>query len=77
MCLVDFSDADIFDAPLEKSVGRTVAVPGSIGATHVWLLLTLLYSSSLSTVSRSSSASLFFWDVDDPLLEILMKLDDA
>ena len=35
MCLVDFSDADLVDAPLEEAVGRTGAVPGSVGATHV------------------------------------------
>ena len=42
MCSVDFSDADLVDAPLADAVGRTGAVPGSVGVTHVWLLLTLL-----------------------------------
>ena len=41
MCSVDFSDADIVDAPSVEAVGRTGAVPGSVGKTHVWLLLTL------------------------------------
>ena len=42
MCLVDFSDADLVDAPLVEAVCRTDAVPGSVGATHVWLRLKLL-----------------------------------
>ena len=41
VCLVYFSDADLVDAPLAEAVGRTGAVPGSVGATHVWLLLML------------------------------------
>ena len=35
MCLVDFSDADIVDAPYVEAVGRNGAVPRSVGATHV------------------------------------------
>ena len=41
MCLVDFYDANFVDAPLVESVGRAGAVPESVGATHVWFLLTL------------------------------------
>ena len=41
MCSVDFSNVDIVDAPLAKAVVRTGAVPGYVGATYVWLLLTL------------------------------------
>ena len=41
MCLVDFYNADIVDAPSSETVGRTGAVPVSVGMTHVWLLLTL------------------------------------
>ena len=59
MCSVDFSEADLVDAPLEEAVGRTGAVTGSVGATHVWLLLEILQSSSASTVLRIPSASLF------------------
>ena len=39
MCLVDFSDADIVDAPSAEAVGRTGYMKRSVGATHVWLLL--------------------------------------
>ena len=42
MYLVDFSDDDLVDAPSVEATGRTGDVPGSVGATHVWLLLTLL-----------------------------------
>ena len=42
MCFVYFSDADLVDAPSEEAVGRTGSVPGSVGSTHVWLLLTIL-----------------------------------
>ena len=41
VCSVDFSNADLVDVPLAEVVGRTGAVPGSVVATHVWLLLTL------------------------------------
>ena len=39
VCSVDFYDVDIVDAPLVESVDITGAFPGSVGATHVWLLL--------------------------------------
>ena len=42
MCSVDFSDADLVNAPLAEAVGITGDVPVSVGATHVWLLLVLL-----------------------------------
>ena len=42
MFSVDFYDADIVDAHLAEAVGRTGAAPGSVGVTHVWLLLTIL-----------------------------------
>ena len=42
VCSVDFFDADLVDAPSEEAVGRTGSMPGSFGATHGWLLLTLL-----------------------------------
>ena len=42
MCSVDFSDADLVDAPLAEAVGITGAVPGSVGTTHVYLLLKIL-----------------------------------
>ena len=42
MCLVDFFDADIVDVSLAEAIGKTGAMQGSVGATHVWLLLTLL-----------------------------------
>ena len=57
MCSVDFSDADLVDAPSVEAVGRTGDVPGYVVATHVWLLLTLLSSASASTVARRPSAS--------------------
>ena len=41
MCSVDLSDYDLDDAPLAQAVGGTGAVPGSAGATNVWLLLTI------------------------------------
>ena len=41
MCLVNFSNSDLVDAPWEESVGITGALTGSVRATHVWLLLTL------------------------------------
>ena len=44
MCLVDFSDDYLVDAPLAKAVGITSAVPVSVGATHVWLFLKISYS---------------------------------
>ena len=37
MCSVDFSDADIIDAPSKEYVGITGDIPGSICATHIWL----------------------------------------
>ena len=42
LCLVDLSDADLVDAPSAEAVDRTGAVTESVGATDVWLLLTLL-----------------------------------
>ena len=59
LCSVDFSYADLVDAPLEESVGITGGVPGYVSATHVLLLLTLLQSSSAGTVTRRPSASTF------------------
>ena len=59
MCLVDLSNADLVDAPLEKAVGRTGAVTGSVGATHVWLLFNIYQSASASTITRRPIASLF------------------
>ena len=41
VCSVDFSDADIVDAPSTEDLGRTGAVTVYIGATHVWLLWTI------------------------------------
>ena len=41
MCSVDFSNADLVDAPSAEEFDRTAAVPISVGTTHVWLLLTL------------------------------------
>ena len=35
MCLVDFYNYNIVDAPSAEAVGRTGAVTGSVGATHV------------------------------------------
>ena len=42
MYLVDSSDDDLVHAPLGDAVVRTVTVPGSVGATHVWLFLIFL-----------------------------------
>ena len=58
MCSVDFSDADLVYAPLAEVVGRTGVVPVSLGVTHVFLLLVLLYSASESIVPRRPRASL-------------------
>ena len=41
MCSVDFFDDNFVDALLAEAVGRSGDVPGSVGATHVWLLLSL------------------------------------
>ena len=35
MCLVDFYNSDIVDAPLTEDVGRTGTVTGYVGTTHV------------------------------------------
>ena len=64
MCSVDLSDADLVDAPLAEAVGRTGAISGSVGLTHVCLLLTLFYSAPVSTVPRRPS--------DYPLVGMLM-----
>ena len=61
VCLVDFYNYNIVDAPSAEAVGRTGAVTGSVGATHVQLLLTLLQSASASTITRRPSASKFVW----------------
>ena len=55
-CLVYFNNADIFDAPSAEAIGITGAVPGSVGATNVWLLLTLFFSVLDSTVTMRPSA---------------------
>ena len=55
-CLVYFNNADIFDAPSAEAIGITGAVPGSVGATNVWLLLTLFCSVLDSTVTMRPSA---------------------
>ena len=57
MCSVDFSDAELVDAPLAEAIGRNSAVTGYVGAIHVYLLFTLLYSALASTVPRRPSAS--------------------
>ena len=41
MCFAYFSDADIVDVSLLEAFDITGVVPGSVGATHVWLLLTI------------------------------------
>ena len=40
--MVYFSDVNLVDAPSAEAVDRTGAVTESVGATDVWLLLTLL-----------------------------------
>ena len=65
MCLVNFYDADLFDATLAEAVVRTGDIPGSVGVNHVWLLLTLPKSESASTVPRRQSSS--------PVVGILME----
>ena len=59
MCLVDFYNYNIVDAPSAEAVGRTGAVTGSVGATHVWLLFNIYQSASASTITRRPIASLF------------------
>ena len=59
MCSVYLSDAGLVDVPLAEDVVRNGSVPGSVGTTHVCLLLTILYSAVVSTVPRRSSASPF------------------
>ena len=46
MCSVGFSDDDLVDAPSAEAIGRTGVVPGSVGATRVWLLLMGFFSQS-------------------------------
>ena len=55
-----------------EAIGRTSAVPGSICAIHVWLLLMIIYSESAVTISSKSRASPFVG-----MLEVLLNLDDA
>ena len=42
MSSVGFFDAGLVGATLAEAVGRTGDVPGSVGAIHIWFLLTLL-----------------------------------
>ena len=76
MCLLDFSGANLFYAPLAEAVGITGAVPGSVGTTHVWFFLRFLVRVGKYRSTEAKCLSVR-WDVDGALLEVLLKLDDA